>query len=453
MEKVLLVCNYFAPDNTIAAIRISKFAKYLKEYGVKVDCITEKKKGFPEDELLKKDMRDIEILYASNSAIFLGFERIFKKCIAPFKEKRFRNLNNRKKINPRTGHVEFYPYETAYPVLGSMEYIVGQIRQIDLYRSIKKYLKESEEYDYLITSYGDSFSYFAGKYFHKYHRKAIWIFDVRDAIYRYKFIPSYVSLIPKHYERFIWKNTDAIIGVSKGICRRVSRENRKKVFCITNGYDWADREETEKNQMTYGKLSFAFTGSMYGGLMDLSVLFQAIADFVRKGAMVSDNLEFHYAGNLSAYEIFQNQAEKYKLGSCCINHGKLSRQEAMRLQSSVDILLSASYDYQKNEGGVITGKIFEYMTAGRPVIAIISGDIESSELAEIVRKTNIGVAYEAAHHKKDYERLKNYLEEQYKEKFRNGKVSYQPNIDELEKYDYRLLTKKLIAVMSKLKSY
>lgn len=44
MEKVLLVCNYFAPDNTIAAIRLSKFAKYLMEYGIKVDCITEKKK-------------------------------------------------------------------------------------------------------------------------------------------------------------------------------------------------------------------------------------------------------------------------------------------------------------------------------------------------------------------------------------------------------------------------
>lgn len=450
MKKVLLVCNYFAPDNTIAAIRTTKFAKYLKKCGLKVDCVTEKKNNFSEDELLKNDIHDIEILYAYNSAMFLGFEKIFRKCITPFKEKRFGNLSNRKRLNPRTGHVEFYPYETAYPVLGSMEYLVGQIRQIDLYRSIKKKLGELDDYEYLITSYGDSFSYFVGKFFHKYHKNTVWIFDIRDAIYRYKFIPSYVSLIPKCYERYIWKNADGIIGVSKGICRRVPVRNRKKVCCITNGYDWADRKETDKEKIACDRLTFAFTGSMYGGLMDLSVLFRAIAGLMRNKTMVQNTVEFHFAGNLSAYEVFRNQAEKYGLDSYCIYHGKLTRQDAMRLQSGADILLSASYDYQENEGGVITGKIFEYMTSGCPVVAIITGDIENSELADIVRRTNIGIAYEAAHHEKDYGRLQQYLEEQYKEKLQNGRVKYQPNGKELEKYNYQVLTKRLIKLMTKI---
>ncbi|MCI9336289.1 MAG: glycosyltransferase family 4 protein [Lachnospiraceae bacterium] len=451
MDKVLLVCNYFAPDNTIAAIRVTKFAKYLKQYGLKVDCITEMKRNLPEDELLKKDICGIETIYASNSAMFLRFEKIFKKCIAPFKEKRFSNLNNRKKINPRTGHVEFYPYETAYPVLGSIEYLVGQIRQIDLYRSIKKYLEELDNYEYLITSYGDSFSYFVGKYFHRHHKKTVWLFDVRDAVYRYKFTPSYVSLIPKCYEKFIWKNADGIIGVSKGICRRVPPRNRKKVSCITNGYDWEDRKGTNREKITCNKLTFAFTGSMYGGLMDLSVLFRAVADLMRKKVFTQGSIEFYFAGNLSAFEIFQSQAGKYGLSRYCEYRGKLSRQDAMTLQSGADILLCASYDYQENEGGVITGKIFEYMTSGCPVIAIITGDIEKSELADIVRKTNIGYAYEVSHHKKDYEGLKQYLERQYKEKVQNGRVSYQPNMEELGRYDYQVLTKQLIKLMTKLR--
>ena len=73
MEKVLLVCNYFAPDNTIAAIRLSKFAKYLMEYGIKVDCITEKKENYPEDKLLKDDVHGVHTVYASNSKIFLKY--------------------------------------------------------------------------------------------------------------------------------------------------------------------------------------------------------------------------------------------------------------------------------------------------------------------------------------------------------------------------------------------
>lgn len=452
MKKVLLVCNYFAPDNTIAAIRISKFAKYLMKYGMEVDCITEKKENCPEDETLKDDVHGIDIIYASNSAAFLKFEQIFTNFIAPFKKKRFSNLSNRKRINPKTGYIEFYPYETAYPILGSMEYLVGQIKQFDLYKSVKKYIKKANDYDCLLTSYGDSFSYFVGKCYHKFHKKAIWIFDIRDAIYRYKFTPPYVSFIPKYYERYIWKNANAIIGVSKGICRRVPVKNRKKVSCITNGYDWTDRKEIDSEKMACNKLILAFTGSMYGGLMDLSVFFCAIADLLEKNVIVQDNIEFHFAGTPSAYEIFHNQAEEYGVGNRCVDHGKLLRQDAMKLQSKSDILLSASYDYEANKGGVITGKIFEYMTSGCPVISIITGDVKNSELADIVRKTNIGIAYEASHHKRDYEQLLRYLEDQYKMKFKNGKVLYAPDVKELRKYDYQELTRKLKRLMDKLEN-
>lgn len=451
MEKVLLVCNYFAPDNTIAAIRLSKFAKYLMEYGIKVDCITEKKENYPEDKLLKDDVHGVHTVYASNSKIFLKFEQIFNKFITPFKKKRFSDLSNRNKINPKTGCIEFYPYETAYPVLGSMEYLVGQIKQLDLYNSVKKYLKKTGDYDYLFTSYGDSFSYFAGRYYHRCHKKTVWILDIRDAIYRYKFTPSYVSLIPKSYERYAWKNANGIIGVSKGICRRIPAKNRKKVCCITNGYDWADRKEIDKEKTERKKMIFTFTGSMYGGLMDLSVFFCAIAELLKKEVIIQDTIEFHFAGTSSAYEIFQSQAAKYGLSNCCINHGKLLRQDAMRLQGNSDILLSASYDYETNKGGVITGKIFEYMTSGCPVISIITGDIKNSELADIVRKTNIGIAYEASHHKRDYQQLLQYLEDQYKEKIQNGKVRYEPDKEELRKYDYQELTKKLKRFMDKLR--
>lgn len=450
MEKVLLVCNYFAPDNTIAAIRISKLAKYLKTYGFSVNCITEKKENFPEDELLKNDMCGVGVVYAHNSDTFLLFEKVFKKMIAPIKEKKFNTLDNRKRINPKTGKIEFYPYETAYPILGGMEYLVGQIRQFDLYRSVKKYLQNADGYDYLITSYGDSFSYFCGNYFHKYHTETTWIFDIRDAIYRYKFIPTWVSLLPKFYERNIWKNADGIIGVSKGICRRVPRKYRKKVRCITNGYDWEDRKRVAIEKTVPDKLVFTFTGSMYGGLMDLSVFFQAINDLVRENKISRENIMLCFAGNASAYEIFMGQAVEHGLEDCCLYYGKLSRVESMRLQTRSDILLSASYDYKDNEGGIITGKIFEYMTAGRPVISIITGDIKNSELADIVRKTNIGIAYEASCHQNDYIRLKHYIIEQYKEKILNGAVIYQPDEGEMKKYEYPVLIKRFIRFMTKL---
>ena len=63
-KKILFICNYFAPDNTIAAVRTSKLAKYLQQNGYEVEVITEKKNAELEDEILKNLLCDkIKILF------------------------------------------------------------------------------------------------------------------------------------------------------------------------------------------------------------------------------------------------------------------------------------------------------------------------------------------------------------------------------------------------------
>lgn len=446
-KKVLFICNYFAPDHTIAAVRITKLAKYLRENGYKVEVLAEKKDGGV-DELLARDVEGIKVYYAENSSLYMCFRKWYEKLIEPHKMKRFNNLENRKRINPKTGNVEFYTFEAAYPLIGSLDYIVGQLKQMDLFRSVKRELRIEKHYDYVITSYGDSFSYFAGRYFRKYHKETTWIFDIRDAIYRYKFTPDYVGFLPKIYERYVWKHADCITGVSKGICKRVPPKFRRKVYCLTNGFDSSDREGLRRDRINPAEMTFVYTGSMYGGLIDLSVFFEAVRELIQSGQMCEERISFHYAGNASAFEIFKSQAEAFQLGSSCVTHGKLSRREALELQQRSDVLLVASYDYADHEGGVITGKVFEYMAAERPIISIIMGDIENGELAEIVRKTKIGVAYEASHHKEDYRNLCEYLKRQYDLFMKTGQTKYEPDRKRLRRYDYHYLCKRLIKIMN-----
>lgn len=448
-KKILLICNYFAPDNTIAAVRTSKLAKYLKQNGYEIQVIAEKKNAATEDEILKKDTEGIEVCYAYQSKFYKTFYKKYQEIIQPYKQKRFNNLENRYRINPKTGNMEFYPFETAYPFLGSLDYVVGLIKQYDLFLDIKKVLRKCNDFDCVITSYGDAFSLFAGRYFHKYHKETPWIFDIRDAVYRYKFTPCYVSWIAKLYEKQIWKNADCILGVSKGICRRVPSKYRKKVHCLTNGYDISDRDRLSMVRLDTPKLIFTYTGSMYGGIQDLSVLFQAVREAVSRGEIDEDGLEFHYAGNDLAYEIFKSQAQKYELGKNCVTHGKLSHKEALALQQQSDVLIVASYDYQNNQGGVITGKALEYMSAQRPIVAIIMGDIEQSELADIIRRTKLGIAYEDAH-KEDYDKLYAYICRLYKEFAETGEIEHNPDKKELRKYDYRNLCKRFIKIMNQI---
>lgn len=448
-QRVLLICNYFAPDHAIAAVRTSKLAKYLIENGYEVEVLTERKDG-GEDELLKKGVEDIPVFYGENSPRHIRFRSLYEKLIGPHKKKRFDNLENRKRVNPKTGKVEFYTFEAAYPLLGSMDYIAGQLKQIDLFKSVRRLLKEERHYDYVITSYGDSFSYFAGRYFHKYHRQTKWIFDIRDAVYRYKFTPDYIGFIPKMYERYIWKHADCITGISKGICKRVPRKYRGKVHCLTNGFDLADMAGVSGDRISASEMTFTYTGSMYGGIRDLTVLYEAVRELIREGQLEEERISFHYAGNGPAYEIFKSQAAAYGLSDRCVMHGKLSRIDTLKLQQGSDILLVASYDYKEQEGGVITGKVYEYMAAKRPVISIMMGDIERSELTGIVERTHIGVTYEASNHTADYGKLKEYIKTQYQCFTETGHTRYEPNQKELGRYDYRYLCKRLIKIMNQI---
>lgn len=447
MKKIIIACNHFAPDNMIAAVRITKFAKYFSQHGYHVTVIAEQKYDFIEDEILKKDAEGIKVLRGDNSICMKKFLRCYKKIILPIKKGKYNNLDNRVRMNRKTGKYEFYPFETAYPIIGSIEYIVEMARQYDLFKSVKKHLEQEEDLDYIFTSYGDYFSIFVGSFLHRKYANVPWIFDVRDAICRYKFTPQCVRWIAKAFERYIWKEADAIIGVSKGICRHVPGKYRGKTHCVTNGYDREDRQGIVENKRNDHKMRFAYTGAMYGGIRNLSPVFESIRKLIDERNIDSDIVEFLYAGKESAYEIFKSQAKKYGLDDNCIYYGNVMRKESLKLQMESDILLVSSFDYQTDIGGVITGKALEYMSADRPIIAIINGDVEHSELAEIIRSANLGFAYEEAHHQKDGNELYLYLSAKFKELKETGNLSHKPDEEILRKYDYKNLCKRMLKIL------
>lgn len=447
MKKVLLVCNHFAPDNTIAAVRTTKLAKYLVAAGYDVRVIAEQKYDGITDSILEQDAKGIHVIRAVNSLRIRKVIELYKKFISPVKSRKFANLNDRIKINRKTGKYEFYPFETAHPIIGSLDYLFELLRQYDLYLNVKEKLPNYFEVDYLLTSYGDFFCVYVGKYIHRNKRNIPWIFDIRDPICRYKFTPDYMRVFAKMQERYIWKEADSIIAVSKGICRRVPKKYRKKVHCITNGYDKSDRSGIRLEKGSIDKLIFTYTGSMYGGIQNLTPFFRCVRELMDENRIVSDRIEICYAGNASAFTIFFAQGEQYGLGKYCKYVGKLERKDALKLQMESDVLLVASFDYQSDVGGVITGKALEYMSANKPMIAIINGDVKKSELAEIIKNGNLGVAYEEVCKGEDIKNLKEYLFHIYTEHEKSGLISHRPNYKVLSKYDYRNLSKRLIKIM------
>ena len=92
------------------------------------------------------------------------------------------------------------------------------------------------------------------------------------------------------------------------------------------------------------------------------------------------------------------------------------------------------------------------MSANKPIIAVINGDVEKSELGEIIRKTNLGFAYEESHHDKDGKALYQYLRKVYKEFIENGKLEHKPDEEFLKKFDYQYLGKKMQRIIESIDS-
>lgn len=450
MKKIIMICNHFAPDSTIAAVRTTKVAKYLNQHNYDVIVFAEEKQEPAEDDILKTDAEGIQVIRIGNSNKMKKLLSFYRDITASAKKKKYNNLNNRMRLNKKTGKYEFYLFPKAYPLIGSMDYIMEVLRQYDLYRISKKYLLQFKNTDYILTSFGDLFGIFAGIFLHKINKKIPWIVDLRDPVCDNKLTPESVKWIALSIERNIWKGASSITAVSKGLCRRVPRKYRNKVHLITNGYDKNDRMGIYFNNEKHSRLRLSYTGGIYGGLRDFSPLFGNVRKLIDQNEIPSDKIEFCYAGKESAYEIFKGQAQKFNLGDHCIYCGKVTRKESLRLQMESDILLVVSWDCQANTEGMITGKVFEYMSAERPIIAIINGDVEHSELGEIIRSAHLGFVYEESHHETDNAALHQYLLQKYKEFEEQGSLAHKPDEKILKKYDYQYIGRKVVRILESL---
>src|SRR5699024_6712566 len=145
---------------------------------------------------------------------------------------------------------------------------------------------------------------------------------------------------------------------------------KKKVYTITNGYKEEPILYTPNED---GILKIGYTGQLYNGIRDMSELFRCV-DYIQREKGKSLPIQIHYAGNDSNKLI--EQARQYGVEKYIVDHGRVSKFDALRLQEKCDILCVLTWNTKK-EQGVLTGKFPEYLRLCKPILAIITGDLEN----------------------------------------------------------------------------
>jgi glycosyltransferase involved in cell wall biosynthesis len=218
-----------------------------------------------------------------------------------------------------------------------------------------------------------------------------------------KYPTKFHRKIEEKMETFVLATADYIIATTEPMKRKLVEKYpfiKGKIDTITNGFDPEDfknltvKKDKEKFVITY-------TGSLYG-LRTGKQFFMALKKLIEEKPELQTKIQVLLAGSPSKQVAFL--IEEFGLKNVVKLLGYKSHQESLKLMANADVLLlimSSAEAYDAKTGPLmIPGKVFEYLGAKRPILAIAPrGDatdiISSTKTGVIVPPRNTGVIAQA----------------------------------------------------------
>lgn len=431
MKKVLILTYYWPPGGGAGVQRWLKFVKYLREFGWEPIVYTAENGEMPViDHSLEKDIpKDITIL---KTKIWEPYS-LYKAFIGRKKDE---------KINAS------FLSENKKPSV--TEKISVWIRGNFFIPDARKYwIKPSVKYlnDYLIKNPVDAIVSSGPP--HSMHLIALglknnfpgikWIADFRDPwtnidFYEELMLSSSSDAKHKKLELEVLTKADAIISIGNGMnedFKKIYTKQAEKFHVISNGYDEDDvyKGALERDH----KFSIAHIGTLVKS-RNPETLWKVLKQLVSENENFKKDLEIKLVGKVDFF--VKQQLEEYGLSPFVNKIDYLPHNEVIKEQQKTKVLLLL-VNQTKNSKSIVTGKIFEYLAAQVPILAI---GPPNGDLADILKQTNSGLISDF----NDENQLKKNILELY-----NGKLI---NFDkkQIARYSRRELTKELSGLLTAL---
>ncbi len=211
-----------------------------------------------------------------------------------------------------------------------------------------------------------------------------WVADLRDSLvaHPHRRAERLAVRIKEQGEhvvaRTVARSADAIVAVSEAIREETEGfKPRGPVITIANGSDFDDFAGLPYNRTD--RFRITHTGSFFGKRSPRPFL----TAFAESGL---DDVVARFVGDFRAAD--REWAEQLGLGGQLELYDFGSRRRALELQRDSDALLLLIPDAGGRGKGVLSGKVFEYLAAERPILASVPTD---GAAAELIRETGTGV--------------------------------------------------------------
>jgi len=214
------------------------------------------------------------------------------------------------------------------------------------------------------------------------------------------------------------------------------------VYTLLNAFD--DDQGTFRNftSVQNQQMVFLYTGRLYEGYQDFHPFFRAILSLKEK-LFNLPSFSIWYAGQSGP--IFYRQAESYNLCDYVKDLGMLPRKKALELQRQADILLLSIGTGRDDEAMVLTGKVFEYLAARKPIFAL--GNTKG-DLGRLLKQTRAGYIYRPD----QLEEITSKLAEWFMAFSKTGTVPYEGVDEEIQKHSWSNRVDELVAIIQDLRN-
>ena len=215
--------------------------------------------------------------------------------------------------------------------------------------------------------------------------RAKWVADLRDPLTSHPHRRGYESQLSRLKEtsvggvgRLVASQADAIVAASDAIAEEMqARKPKGKVVTIANGCDFDDFAGLEHH--TSEKLRITHAGHFHGK-RDPKPFLRALAQSGLEDVVV------RFAGDFRDAD--REYSDALGLGARVELLGDVSRRRSLELQRDSEALLLLIPESGGRGLGVLTGKIFEYLAAERPILAAVPPD---GAAARLVLDTGAGI--------------------------------------------------------------
>ncbi|MGQ7867863.1 glycosyltransferase family 4 protein [Sunxiuqinia sp. sy24] len=420
MKKVLIITYYWPPSGGAGVQRWLKFTKYLSSFGIQPIVLTVdpgRASYAQRDESLKDEVADELLVYTTKTVeLYDLYKKLIGKGEIPYGG--FSNQQE-ESVLQKVAKVVRGNFFIPDPRKGWNRFA---------YQKAVQLIREHQIDTVITTSPPHSTQMIGLKL--KRQLGIRWIADLRDPwtdIYYYGelYRSSWAKRRDQVLELKVLQAADQIVTVSKALKRlfdeKLGGTTGSKILVVPNGYDEDDFDV--KVPVSDDKFVITYTGTI-STAYDMDGLLRALRELdeqQQKGIL------FRLVGNIPPVIIDRIRHELPLIELDLVGYVDHAKSVSYLLKSSIQLLIIPKIE---NNKGIVTGKFYEYLASGKPVLAIgpMGGD-----LGEVIMETACGLLFDYS----DSEGIKKMLTQ-------NLQGSFEINRDRATKYSRRELTQKLV---------